>query len=103
MGVLPLPGFGLQQLPASCGCSVVSGYRLPDCDDCLITVSMAYGAQVLRSHPDAHFIILGREHPTEPLAGRLMRNLMDLASSLVQIHAPCLDWPWTPLPCLTSP
>ena len=33
--------------------------------------------QVLQRHPDVYFLLLGREHPSERLAGRLVKNLLD--------------------------
>ncbi|CAL8465900.1 g5436 [Coccomyxa elongata] len=38
--------------------------------------------KVLEKFPETFFIILGREHPTEPLAGKLMTNLMRQATAL---------------------
>ena len=35
---------------------------------------------VLAEHPETYFLLLGREHPSETFAGRLMRNLVDQAS-----------------------
>ena len=35
---------------------------------------------VLAEHPDTYFLLLGREHPSETFAGRLMKNLVDQAS-----------------------
>ena len=48
---------------------------------------------VLAEHPEAYFLLLGREHPSETFAGRLMRNLVDQASltSLLQVY---LDVRW---------
>ena len=64
-----------------CGCKVYS-CRLP----CEI-LSRAYGrvahaAQVLDQHPATYFLMLGRVHPSEPLAGRLVENLVDQVPSL---------------------
>ena len=33
--------------------------------------------QVLQRHPDTYFLLLGREHPSERMAGRLMKNIVD--------------------------
>ena len=35
---------------------------------------------VLAEHPETYFLLLGREHPSETFAGRLMKNLVDQAS-----------------------
>ena len=37
-------------------------------------------AAVLAVHPETYFLLLGREHPSETFAGRLMKNLVDQAS-----------------------
>ena len=37
-------------------------------------------AAVLAEHPETYFLLLGREHPSETFAGRLMKNLVDQAS-----------------------
>ena len=46
----------------SCSCTVFKG---------------SDASQVLESHPSTYFLLLGREHPSELLAGRLMKNLID--------------------------
>ena len=37
-------------------------------------------ASVLAEHPETFLLLLGREHPSETFAGRLMKNLVDRAS-----------------------
>ena len=37
-------------------------------------------AAVLAAHPETYFLLLGREHPSETFAGRLMKNLIDQAT-----------------------
>ena len=41
-------------------------------------------AAVLAEHPETYFLLLGREHPSETFAGRLMKNLVDQASPTLQ-------------------
>ena len=62
-----------------------SHVRLDLCTPAWITsssctvVTGSNASQVLESHPSTYFLLLGREHPSEVLAGRLMKNLIDQA------------------------
>ena len=58
--------------------------------------------QVLKRHPDTYFLLLGREHPSERLAGRMMKNLIaqvmfpsDFCSQQMRdYHEPQNQEPW---------
>ena len=43
---------------------------------------------MLERHPATYFLLLGREHPSEPLAGRLMKNIIDQAIGPFILHIP---------------
>ena len=45
--------------------------------------------QVLERHPDTYFLLLGREHPNERLAGRMMKNLIEQVHNHLTLALAC--------------